>query len=276
MACAYPSYNDSVRNLDGSLAAIPCMRCKCCKMELQRTYTDRMYCAWKSHNCSAFVTFTYDDKHLPLKDGCLNPSLSKDDVHKYIDKVRHQIDVPFEYFIAGEYGDKFSRPHYHALFFGLDYQLHERYFIESWKQGSVKVLPCDSKSFRYVTKYISKSTYDNDNKYFDYGIEKPFFKMSRGLGVSQIIKHKDDIARHGYFILDGRKIKLSRYYFNKYVMHDDMTLLNIENERSMTNSTLSFAAARAALPLDTYKRLCVQNKELQLNAATLNKNSNLL
>ena len=227
MLCPYPSYNPRIRYFDGSLIPIPCNTCKVCKMNLQTYYSNRIYCAYKSHDVSAFVTFTYDDSHLPFNDGYINPTLRRLDSHRYIDKIKHQLNsISFEYFLCGEYGDKLGRPHYHALFFGLDYQAHEKFFQDSWKLGSVKVLPVTPQSFRYVTKYVSKNTYALESNYSDYGQEKPFFMFSRGLGVKQYLLHRDEIEQNGYFVLDSKKIYINRYYFNKLVGH---TSYNIES-----------------------------------------------
>lgn len=277
MSCSRPWYSDDIVDLNGNQIPIPCGTCFSCRLDLQKRYIDRMYCAWKTHSISAFVTFTYDDDHLIIQDGFKSATLSKDDVHKYLDNIRHQVHLPFEYFLCGEYGDKFSRPHYHALFFGLDYQLHKRVF-EKWKKGMVSVLPCESQSFRYVSKYLTKpySSEWNDKNYYDIGIIPPFHKMSRGLGIYQYLSHLDDIQRDGFFFLDGRLINVNRYYFNKLVSYNDLLILRREQSLDDYARQLSVEAASFNLPVEVYKNLCRKNKEDQLKSRQLNQSSSFV
>lgn len=219
MSCLYANVVPDVTDYSGSPVYAPCGHCFACRLALQTSLVNRMFCAWRSHNCSAFVTFTYDDDHLIVPDGTKSPTLSKEDVHRYLDKIRHMLKgTDFEYFLCGEYGDNFGRPHYHAVFFGLDFEYHSKFFKRSWTKGSVKVLPVTSQSFRYVSKYLTQSI--KNNGYFDLGILPPFYKMSRGLGSSLYLKHLDAIREHGFFRIGSRKIYPSRYYFNKLIQFD--------------------------------------------------------
>ncbi len=272
MSCAYPSYSLSVTDIDGSLIPIPCGQCFNCRLDYQRRTIDRLHCAWHSWTTSAFVTFTYDDEHLFIPDGFINASLSKEHLHKFFDNIRHKIPFKFEYYVCGEYGDKFNRPHYHALFFGLDYELHKSFFEKTWKYGSVKVLPVTPKAFRYVTKYITKKCTYNDSQYYDYGLVPPFRKMSRGLGMSVYRDHIDSIARYGYFVFKGRKIFVNRYYFNKLLPYNKELVLNRDLQRTEYNENVSRETLQAGYDsVDAYKFDKVQNLERQLEARSLNK-----
>mgnify|MGYP006978485782 FL=1 len=274
MSCAYPSYDNSIRDLHGNLIPIPCGRCFCCRLDLQKRIIDRLYCAWHSHTTSAFVTFTYDDEHLVIKDGYYSPTLVKSHVSDYIDKIKHRKNIPdFEYFICGEYGDSFNRPHYHALFFGLDYQLYLKFFVNSWKMGSVKVLPLSPKSFRYVSKYVVKTSPDDDALYFDKGIIPPFRKMSRGLGSKQFYLHKDEIQRDGFFFLNSRKIYVNRYFFNKLVLFNDSILTSKDAQLNDAMRSLSEQSFRFDLSPVPYNLLRISNLEKQLSNQQLNKKS---
>uniref|UniRef100_A0AAU8AUY1 Replication initiator protein n=1 Tax=Dulem virus 233 TaxID=3145710 RepID=A0AAU8AUY1_9VIRU len=273
MACVNPSYDSKFTDVLGRKIPIPCGKCVLCRIDIQKKIIDRLFCSYHSHDCSAFVTFTYDDEHLTIPDGCLNATLSKDDVHKYIDKVQHRIDLPFEYYICGEYGDSFGRPHYHALFFGLDYIIHKKFFEDSWKLGSVKVLPCNPNSFRYVTKYITKNTIADDNNYFDYGIEKPFHKYSRGLGISVFKEHFEEISKKGYFIFHSRQIFVNRYYFNKLCHFTSDLLLMKEQQLIELDRQYSKDAKRFGYDKDTYRLVSLENKANNLLSKELRQDS---
>ena len=56
------------------------------------------------------------------KDYCFVPVLSKDDVQKFLKRLRKKLskydeDCRIKYFIKGEYGDEKARPHYHGIVF---------------------------------------------------------------------------------------------------------------------------------------------------------------
>lgn len=276
MACSRPFYNPDIVDFNGDPIPIPCGSCFCCRLDIQKAAIDRMFCAWKCHSVSAFVTFTYDDEHLIFQDGFRQPTLSKDDLHKYLDNIRHLLHkVKFEYYACGEYGDKFNRPHYHVLFFGLDYQLHKSFFEQSWKKGSVKVLPVQSGSFRYVAKYLSKpySKEYNDIQYYDIGLIPPFRKMSRGLGVKVYLDHLDEIRDNGFFVFCGRRISVSRYYFNKLLAYNDRLVLAREKSIDDNRRRLSEDAKRFNLSDSYYRHFRVEQKEKVLQSQHLNQNS---
>lgn len=278
MACSNPHFDDNIIDSFGNKIPIPCGHCFCCRLDMQRSSIDRMHCAYFSHSCSAFVTFTYDDYHLVFNDGFRQPTLSKDDAHKYLDKIKHQLKgIDFEYYLCGEYGDRFNRPHYHALFFGLDYQLHEKFFNDSWKAGEVKVLPCSPQAFRYVTKYITKpySKEWNDKNYYDLGMIPPFRKFSRGLGLSVYLNHLDEIDRYGFFSYHGRRIFVNRYYFNKLVSYSSRTVLNREEAIIKNNALLSESAARFGMPVNKFRFFKNEELEKSLRSKALNRSSKL-
>lgn len=278
MSCANPFYDDRIVDFNGDKIPIPCGQCFSCRLDLQRMAIDRMFVAWHSHECAAFVTFTYDDDHLVIKDGFRQATLSKEHAHKYLDKVRHQLKhVDFEYYFCGEYGDSFNRPHYHCIFFGLDYQLHYRFFRSSWKMGSVKVLPVDSSAFRYVAKYLTMpvSREYNDSNYYDFGLIPPFRKISRGLGLSVYREHLDELQHNGFFIYFGRKISLNRYYFNKILLHNDSLCLVSEIRKNKANRLRSEKANYFGLSLDQADSINSIVREESLIARNVNKKSNL-
>ena len=69
-----------------------------------------------------FVTLTYDDKHIPsvtLPNGKVVLYTDYADVQLLIKRVRNTklIDRDWRYLVALEYGDQYSRPHVHMLFF---------------------------------------------------------------------------------------------------------------------------------------------------------------
>lgn len=278
MSCIYSSYSVQIKDFRGNLVPLRCGKCFTCRLLMQSDLVNRMFCAYSCYSTSAFVTFTYNDDNLRFKEGFRYPTLSKDDLHKYLDNIKHQLknrNIEYEYFACGEYGDSFQRPHYHILFFGLDYQLFQKYFEKTWKYGTVKVLPCDSSSFRYVTKYLTKQDSRSDSEYFDLGRIPPFFKYSRGLGSKVYVRYTDEITKNGYFSFKGKKIYVNTYYFNKYSYRNQDTLLRRQLMIEDREREISCIANNFNMSKDLYKIVNAYNLEKNLTSSCIRKNSSL-
>ena len=102
---------------------IPCNKCTGCRTEHSRQWAMRLVHEKKHQeevekNRTVFVTLTYNDDYLPQ-----SGSLIKKDFQNFIKRLRNQLlDVkgwkpPLRYYAAGEYGEKSSRPHYHAILY---------------------------------------------------------------------------------------------------------------------------------------------------------------
>lgn len=116
---------------------------------------------------SSFVTFTYDDDHLPLvydeETDTWHPTLHKRHVQLLLKQLRHATPLQVRYFGAGEYGEKTGRPHYHLIFFGLDPATHEATFRRLWEHGAnTSVYEANPKTFAYVAKYLLKGSRDGE------------------------------------------------------------------------------------------------------------------
>lgn len=276
--CPHTFTIDGLVDRYGEPVPVPCGHCLVCRLSYQTMAIDRMFCEWSLHDVSAFVTFTYDDSHLKYNNGSFNPTLSKLDVKSYLDKIRRKLKgVYFAYYLAGEYGDKLGRPHYHAIFFGLDYQAHSKFFRDSWPHGSVKVLPVQPTAFRYVAKYIvaTESPEYRDSHYFDLGIEPPFRRMSRGLGLGVYRQHIDEIVDHGYFIHRGRRISINRYYFNKLVLRDINLIRRLDAEKHRHDADIAFDSLRVGLGPKSYQLRNSKVLESSIESGSLRKTSKI-
>ena len=124
--------------------------------------------------------FGKDGEKLYLKSPSLrlavSPSLNSADVIKWLKKAREAYfreygeRLQFKYYIVGEYGHKFQRPHYHGLFIGLT-PFQMQFFLSMWKLGSrldCQYIQAVDKDFErsayhiamYIGKYTSKGTFD--------------------------------------------------------------------------------------------------------------------
>ena len=131
---------------------IPCRYCLNCRVDKRNEWENRANWEFKNKISGAFVTFTYDNIHLidTLKlgnDNKIRPTLKYKDAKKFIQNIRKYVqshkekwsylfNPNFTYLGVGEYGQNgeiFDRPHFHILFFGLDFKYCEKLFLEKWQ-----------------------------------------------------------------------------------------------------------------------------------------------
>ena len=98
--------NDVIRRL-----ALPCGRCVGCRLERSRQWAVRCMHEASMHMFNSFVTLTYDDDHLPEYN-----SLNYKHFQDFMKRLRKSHNG-VRFYMCGEYGEDFSRPHYHALLF---------------------------------------------------------------------------------------------------------------------------------------------------------------
>lgn len=211
-------------------ALVPCGRCILCRDFRRRQWQKRLRLELFNNPDATFVTLTYDDDHCPL-------DVSKSDVQKFIKRFRqiprdYNLDIgKFKYFFVSEYGSRTTRPHYHGIIFGVDMLLDRlswqtelvsskrengRIFpvyssavlSDVWSKGFVSVDSCNSRSIKYVCKYMMK-TADDDGWLCD--LAPNFYLYSRRLGTSLFL---DDDALPTAFaydsIMEGR-VLIDRY-----------------------------------------------------------------
>lgn len=204
---------------------VPCGHCPACLKKRQNDWSIRIeketdYIVKNGGSCY-FITVTYEDHSLPIDEetGCV--TLSKPDAQKFIETLKRRIlyykDTKIRYYLCGEYGDQFSRPHYHAMIWlpGLQITAEElRPFIEdSWSNGLVLgVHPFSTQLAQYVAKYSTKQYGTN----YD-GMQPPFGLMSLkpAIGSHWISDNRDFYLKNEHpFLTDrtGVRYSLPRYF----------------------------------------------------------------
>ena len=153
---------------------VPCGRCIMCKNREQMEWSFRLQQEDKVSQNNRFITLTYDNLFLPLNDDGDYPDLSKRDVQLYLKRLRklntkmmleyyptekvaraHLKTRPLRYFLVGEYGTEYGRPHYHALIFNTAPNLFDDP-VATWQLGDVDVGTVQPESIAYTTKYMVK------------------------------------------------------------------------------------------------------------------------
>lgn len=109
---------------------VPCGQCIGCRLDRSRTWANRCLLELEYHQHAQFVTLTYNDAHLPLRNYAdpstgealgVSASLCKRDFQLFVKRLRKAFpEQHLRYFACGEYGPSTFRPHYHAIIFGLD------------------------------------------------------------------------------------------------------------------------------------------------------------
>lgn len=216
---------------------VGCGHCPKCLSLKRLEWSIRIDAEARCHDKNCFLTLTYDDDHLPN-------SLSLDRMQRFWKSFRKE--WPIRYFCAGEYGDKFERPHYHVAAFGIDrtspcfshmvYDPKKRVWrgkMAHWPDGFVAVGSLTPASAQYVAKYILKKqdlgfwgrevgsdVLNSKLRWFkDLPADKePEFQvMSRrpGLGFPFLAKYGREMLARDSYVLDGKEVPIPQYFKQK-------------------------------------------------------------
>lgn len=235
-----------------------------CRIARRDEWATRCVHEAQLHEQSAFVTLTYRDNPL---------SLDKTHLQKFFKRFRKNIG-PLRYFACGEYGEKTSRPHYHALLFGWyppdavdaggGTQVSEQ--LEAlWGHGNCRVGHVTYQSAGYVAKYCTKGKRTDSwvfcpNTGEAVKVEPEFSVMSRrpGIGSAWVEKYQAETVRDDYVVIDGHKRKPPRYYDKKLTPDQ---LLKIKSERMIRGG---FATPDDLIRRENVKRVLNAKKENKL------------
>lgn len=195
------------------------------------------------HEESCFLTLTYNDESLPPYGG-----LVYRDFQLFSKRLREKAG-PFRFFVAGEYGEQYARPHFHALIFGLDFHdkrksnsLYSRSDLyqsvtadKLWGNGHVGIGTVTHASARYTAAYCISKRRPDDPVYqrvdTDTGecvtVPTEFCRMSLkpGIGYTWLQKYWGDIYRTGNFAVmdNGTRCRVPRYFHKMLDTVGDLT-----------------------------------------------------
>lgn len=248
---------------------LPCGQCYACRLNKSRDWATRCVLESKMHKQNCFITLTYDDEHLPR-----DLSLHKEDFVKFIKRLRKNTGAKIRFYMAGEYGSQFSRPHFHACLFGYrpdDLQLwsvrqgiklYRSLTIEkAWQfRGFVTVGDVTFESAAYVARYVMKKiTGDRAEEHYQ-GREPEYNNMSRmpGIGTPFFERYGEDIYNKDFVVIrDGIKCKPPRFFdsiYDKYygegafddIVKPDRIAKSVKNfNRNLEEFTLRRISTRA-------------------------------
>lgn len=208
-----------------------------------------------------FLTFTYNDWHLPKgKDG--RPSLRFKDIQLVFKRMR-KAGHYCKYVCVGEYGPQTLRPHYHLLLW-TDMSLTdvEKFWTDRKGRplGRVHFGTLTMKSAMYAMKYVMQPKVKYE------GVEKPRAQFSRGIGLAYLSKAMYNYHTANYEepittgLCEGKVMQLPRYYCRKIFTKYQMRLEAHRNRvRIIREKRKAIIAARPAMRSQGFTYFSLKN-----------------
>lgn len=202
------------------------------------------------HELSSFITLTYDDDHL-TDDLCYR------DFQLFMKRLRKAHGYPVRFFMSGEYGEQFQRPHFHAVLFGIGFAdrkyighsgsgfkvYRSRVLERLWPFGFSSVGDVSFQSAAYVARYAVKKVYGDtafnhyavvDKETGEVRLRTPEFcrmSLKPGIGALWYERHKRQVFPRDYVIINGVKQKPPRYYIRKLKKENDDVFAEVSYNR---------------------------------------------
>jgi len=213
---------------------IKCGQCIGCRIDKSREWAVRCVHEMQMHETSCFITLTYKNSELVYtKDGL--PTLFHEHFQLFMKRLRKKFGENISFFMAGEYGDRTHRPHYHAILFGVDFkdkmllrknEMGDDIFISEtleklWGHNDSELKPneigeANYKTAAYIARYVVKKLTGKMAPLYE-GRTPDYGKASRqyAIGKKWLEKYWPDIFNYNELILpDGSSAPIPRYYVN--------------------------------------------------------------
>ena len=249
------TFNPSKAYIDQPVQ-IPCGQCLSCRQEKARQWAIRCDKEMKQHEENCFITLTFDDQR--AKNPLSTFTLIKKDFSNFMKRLRKNTGKKgIKFFHCGEYGEKHSRPHHHALLFGYDFpdkkqiqdsklghkQFDSEILLKAWQnQGDVTISEANYATAQYIAKYCtkvwteSKASPRTQEEIYN-GVLPEYISMSRGgrngkgIGYGFYNDYKDETYRDDNVIVNGTKMKPPKYYDSLYKEENPKHLAKLKQTR---------------------------------------------
>lgn len=205
---------------------VKCGKCLECARQASIEWAFRIVLEARQYNENCMLTLTYNNDNLP------QGGVDRREVQLFMKSLRQSLSPrKVRFFACGEYGKRFSRPHYHIIIFGWfpedsyewcrdssGIQLYRSPQLEKvWKKGFSSVGKLTYKSALYCAKYLNKIQYNNELRLVKRGLNSvilpnvPFVQMSNrpGIGFNAVCQANLDTDR---IYIDGKSTKIPRYF----------------------------------------------------------------
>lgn len=254
------------RGLNGGnlvkMVQIPCGCCRECLNDISRQWSFRIMQEAQLHDDNYFITFTYDEEHIPSNMMLDTKAISNLNKKLKVYLSRKGLKSDFRFYGVGEYGSTTARPHYHIIYFGLPIpdlkfemltkdknMVFSSKFLDSvWANGFVTIETLDIGSACYVARYCDKKkrlTPAQKQDLVNRGIVPEFSRMSNRPGIganyleTAVDRFKDGIYKD---YINGKSYSYPLYYNKKIksLMADTPELLAYE-ENARVKSSIKMA-----------------------------------
>lgn len=219
-------------------------------------------------NC--FITLTYRDECVP-QDG----SLRYRDFQLFMKRLRRRFfSSTIRFYMCGEYGENFGRPHFHACLFNFDFD-DKLYFKragdskmytsavleELWPYGFALIGEVTFESAAYVARYcMKKVTGRNANAHYERVDESTgevvrrvpeFNRMSLrpGIGMPWLRRYWSDVFPSARVVSRGKEVSAPRAYvkvFKKFC-DADFAALEVARVSEFSKHLEDYTEARLAV-----------------------------
>lgn len=165
------------------------------------------------------------------------------------------------YYMAGEYGSQYRRPHYHACLFGMDFA-DKKYFCKSptgeklfisetlsqiWPLGHITIGAVTFESAAYVARYVMKKINgERQQKHYEVidqetgeikNLLPEYNDMSRGkenaIGKQFLNRYLADVYPAGKVIVRGKPSNSPRYYDKQFKKLDPHSYADLKTQREL-------------------------------------------
>lgn len=263
---------------------LPCGQCVGCRLERSRQWALRCLHESSLHFNNSFVTLTYSDEFLPA-DGSLN----LDHFQRFMKRLRKRFGEGIRFYHCGEYGEKFRRPHYHAIIFGLDFSDKKLWKVNNgqplytsdvlssiWTYGYAVIGSVTFESAAYVARYIMKKvTGPMANDYYTvvdgdtgevFKLKPEYTTMSRRPGIASgwYDRFKGDCYPSDFIVHRGFKVKPPKYYDRLFEAEFPSDFAKIKRDRKV--------ASKLHLDNQTPDRLLVREEVTHARISKLVRN----
>lgn len=203
---------------------LPCGQCIACKVNRGRDWSLRIMHETASHEANSFLTLTYSEENLPMQG-----QLVYGHFQDFMKRLRYHVRKPIRYYMCGEYGEKYDRPHFHAILFGYDFRddrvlvsrtsngsIYTSALLERvWSYGFCSVGDVTLESAAYVAGYVVKKvTGKNAEEHYTrvdgmtgeiYQKVPEFSNSSRdpAIGIGWLDKYYPEVVNSGGVIVPG-------------------------------------------------------------------------
>lgn len=262
--------------------SLPCGQCVGCRLAHSREWAVRCVHESKLHAENCMLTLTYSD-------GCLPADLSLNHSHfqLFMKRFREKVaPARIRFYMCGEYGEKGSRPHYHAIVFGFN-PIDRVYFRTSdagfkaytsvimddlWKLGRVYVGDVSFESAAYVARYVMKKVGSDGamRQILDVTTGEIIFReheysrmsLKPGIGALWFDKFMTDVFPHDRVVVRGSKLRVPKYYDKLFAVEhpEELSLIKIARMARADREAARLAEANWSDRFQDLQRLDVHER----------------